>query len=88
MARWLVAKLHDAFPEIRVRHLDAVCLEVGVQVALLGQHRLRFHQPGEAPIRENAVHDRVVLRTVARPVDLNAVGAGVALEFLQVVGDP
>src|SRR5208337_2609461 len=30
VARWLVAKLHDAFPEVGIRYLDAMRLEVRV----------------------------------------------------------
>ena len=34
------------------------------------------------------MHDRVVLGAIARPVDLDAVARGVALELFQVVGHP
>ena len=46
-----VAELHDAFTEIGVRHLDAARLQVRIEVALLGQHRLRLHEAGNAAIR-------------------------------------
>ncbi len=81
-----VAELHDAFAKIGVRHLDSARLQVGIQVALLGQHRLRLHQAGDASIREDAMNDRIVLGGVARPVDLDAVGDSIALELLQIIG--
>ena len=45
-----VAELHDAFAEIGVRHLDAARLQVRIEVALLGQHRLGLHQAGNAAL--------------------------------------
>ncbi len=82
-----MSELHDAFAEIGVGHLDATLLQVGIQVALLGQHRLRLHEVSDAAIREDAMDYGVVLGGIARPVDLDAVGDGVALELLQIIGE-
>ncbi|MNT89647.1 hypothetical protein D3C72_2304160 [compost metagenome] len=40
VARWLVAQLHDALAQIGVDHRYAALLQIRVQPALLGQHRL------------------------------------------------
>ena len=62
-----LAELHDAFAKICIRHLDATRLQVGIQVALLGQHRLRFHKAGDASIRENSMDDCIVLGSHRAP---------------------
>ena len=43
VARRLAAQLHDPLAEVGVDHLDAARAEVGVQAALLGEHRLALH---------------------------------------------
>src|SRR6266568_3032677 len=43
----LVPELHDPLAEVGVHDLDPARLEVGVEAALLGEHRLRLHEPGD-----------------------------------------
>jgi hypothetical protein len=84
----LAAELDDALAEIGVGHLDAARLEVRIQVALLGQHRLGLDQPGHAALGQDAVDDGVVLGGVAGEPDLGAARPRVLLELLQVIGQP
>jgi hypothetical protein len=51
-------------------------------VALLGQHRLRLHEARDPSLGEDAMDDGIVLGSIARPVDLDTVGDGIALELL------
>src|SRR2546428_692550 len=82
----LPAELHDPLAEVRVPHLDAVRLEVLVEMALLGEHRLALHQPRHAVLAQDPVHDAVVLVGIARPVHRGACGSGVPLELFQIFG--
>ena len=78
----LLPKLHDAFTEVRVDDFDPVPLEVRVEAALLGQHRLALDDTLRPVSAEQHQHDRVVLGCIARPVHVNAVGFGIGLELL------
>src|SRR5438874_1545017 len=80
VGRRLAAELHDALAEVRVHHLDALRLEVLVEMALLGEHRLALHQARHAILAQDPVHDAVVLVGIARPMHRRA-GA-------LVIGDP
>src|SRR5438552_3389961 len=86
VGRRLAAELHDPLAEVRIHHLDALRLEVLVEMALLGEHRLALHQARHADLAQDPVHDAVVLVGIARPVDPRPRGDGVALELFQVFG--
>jgi hypothetical protein len=86
VARRLVVELLDALAEIGLDHLDAAGPEELAHLAFVGQHRLRLDQRGRAPRAEQVEHRLVVLDGVARPVHVHAVGARVALELFEVVG--
>ena len=82
----LVVELLDAFAEVGLDDLDAALLQEGPHVALVGEHRLGLDQRLRAARGHDVVHDLVVLGGVARPVHGGAVGNGLALELLEVVG--
>ena len=84
----LLGELDDAFAEVRVDHLDAALNEIGIEVALLSEHRLALHQPGHALVAQDSVHDAVVLVGIARPMHRRAGGSGVPFELFQVLGKP
>jgi hypothetical protein len=88
VARALLAKLHDALAQISVDDFDAARLEIRIEVALLGEHRLALDQPLDAALLQQPVHDAVVLAGVARPVHLRPQPDGVALELLEIVAEP
>ena len=83
-----LAELHDAFAKIGVGDFDATRLKVRIQMALFGQHRLRFDEPRYAMLRENLMDNGVVLGGIASPVDLDSIRHGIALKLLQVIGKP
>ena len=87
MAGRLLAELHDAFAEVGVGDFDAAGLEVGIEMALFGEHRLRLDELRDAVAREDLMNDGVVFGGIASPMDLNAVGGGIALKLLQVIGE-
>jgi len=43
VARGIAGELEDEFTEVGLHHLDSPVFEVGVEVDLLGHHRLRLH---------------------------------------------
>ena len=64
------AELHDPLAQVGVDHLDAVLLEVRIEVALLGEHRLALDQPAGRRARcRMSSTICVVLGRVAGPVD-------------------
>src|SRR5690242_11712179 len=85
VARWLVAELHDPLSEIRVDHVDAAVLEVGIETAFLGQHRLALDEPLRAARRENLVDDLVMLIRIACPVHPHAIPDCIGLELLEIL---
>jgi hypothetical protein len=83
----LLLELDDALAEVGVDHLDAARLQVGIQVAFLGEHRLALHQSTGAVALEDAVDDAVVFLGISRPMHLDAVRFGVRAELLQVLAE-
>ena len=79
-------QLHDPLAEVGVDHLDAAGLEVRIEAALLGEHRLALHHPGDAARRQDAEDDRVVLGGVAGPVDLAPAAVAFRSNCSRVVG--
>ncbi len=80
----LPEQLHDALAQVRIDHLDATRLQVGVQTALFGQHRLAFDHAPHVAGGQQLMHDTVVGGGIARPVHLDTAGARLCLELLQV----
>ena len=88
VARRLVAKLHDPFAQIRVNDFDAVLLEIRIQVAFLGEHRLALDHPLHAVLLQDLEHDAVMLFGIARPMHDGSQPRGSRLELLEVIGQP
>ncbi len=84
----LVAQLHDPFAQVGVDHLDAVLLQIRIQVALFGQHRLALDDSLHLVLLQNLEHDLVVLLGVCRPMHVNPTLRGLLLKLLQVFGQP
>src|SRR5215203_7553315 len=57
VARSLLAELDDPLAEICVHDVDAARLEIRVEPALLGEHRLALDEATRPRALENAVHD-------------------------------
>ena len=85
MARILIVELLDALAEIGLDHLDADRGHVGPEAALLGQHRLAFDQQLRAVVAQNAVHDLVVLGTVACPMHVDPIRSRIGLELVEIL---
>ena len=83
----LVVELLDALAEVGLDDLDLALLEEGPHLAFVGQHRLALDQRRRVVRLQDVEHDLVVLGRIARPVHDHAVGGGVALELLEVVGE-
>ena len=84
----LLPQLHDAFAQVGVHDLDAVPLQIRIQVALFGQHRLALDHLADLMPGENVQHDLIVLVRRAGPVHVDAAADRLLLELLQVVGQP
>ena len=88
---WLLSlQLDDAFAKVGLDHLDAFRLQIGVHLALFGEHRLRLHHLLHVVILQNAVDDFVELFGVLCPVNLYAVLLGIGgklVEILVQMGD-
>ena len=76
----------DALAEVALYGLDAALFEIGGQAAFLGEHGLALDQVPDSVLLEDAVDYLVVLLGVLGPVYVYAVGSGVALEHLEVMG--
>ena len=92
MTMWLggsLAELHDALAEVGVDDLDARALRDTVEVALLGEHRLALHQPGDAP-RPGGSRGRwrCARRRRAAQCTCAPSARALALELLEVLGEP
>ena len=90
VAGLLPLQLDDALAEVGLDDLDAACLEVGVHLALLGEHRLRLHHLPNAVLLENLIDDFIELPGILRPVDDAAVLLGIGgklIEILVEMGD-
>ena len=81
-----VQQLHDPLPEVALHGIHAPLMEVGRQSALLREHRLALDEASAAVLADELPDGLVHLGGIAGPVDHHAVGRGVALELLQVVG--
>ena len=88
VGRRLAAELHDALAEVGVHHLDAARLEVLVEAALLGEHRLALHQPRDARAAQDPVHDRLCSSASRAQCTCAPAARAFALELLQLVGQP
>ena len=84
VAGLLVHQLQYTLAEVCLHHVYAVLLEVGVHLALLGEHRLAFHHLLHAVVAQYAEHDGVELSGILGPVDGDPVFFGVAGKLLQV----
>src|ERR1700730_8987676 len=85
MAPILLVQLLDALPKIGLDHLYANRGHVGPEAALLGQHRLAFDQQLRAVVAQNAVHDLVVLGTVACPMHVDPIRSRIGLELVEIL---
>src|SRR5215831_8813400 len=81
----LAPKLHDALPEVGVHHFDAVQFQIGIEMALLGEHRLALHDAPNAARGEDGVHDAIVLFSAQRPMNLRPERYRFFLEVLEVI---
>ena len=81
-----VHKLHDALSEVALYGLDAALLQVGGQAAFLCEHGFALDQMPDSVLLEDSVDYLVVLLGVLGPVYVYAVGRGIALEHLEVMG--
>ena len=80
VARMFATQLHDALAKVGVHYVEAALFEVGVEAALLGEHRLALHQVPDIRSHEDVVHEPVVLLGIARPVHGGAVRGRSSLE--------
>ena len=85
MARILIVELLDALPKIGLDHLYANRSHVGTKAALLGQHRLAFDQQLRAVVAQDAVHDLVVLGTIACPMHVDPIRSRIGLELVEIL---
>src|ERR1700732_1479795 len=85
MARVLIVELLNAFPKIGLDYLYAHRSHIGPEAALLGQHRLAFDQQLRAVVAQNAVHDLVVLGTVACPMHVDPIRSRAGLELVEIL---
>jgi hypothetical protein len=83
-----VGQLDNALAEVGVDDLDAGALQLRVEVALLGEHRLALHQTRDPSVPEEPEDDGIVLCRVGRPVHPGPQGQRLALELLEVLGEP
>ena len=74
----LVPQLHDPFAQVGVDDFDAVPLQVRIQVAFFGEHRLALDELLHAVSLQDLQHDLVVLGGIAGPVHVGAQPRGVA----------
>ncbi len=65
-------ELHDPLAQVGIDHFDAVPFQERIEMALLGEHRLAFHELLHAVPLQDTEHDLVVLRRIASPVHLTA----------------
>ncbi len=76
-----VQHLQYALAKVALEHLDAMRLKVGVEPALLGQHRLALDQVLDVVVAEYLLYYLAVLGGVLGPVYDGAVACGVGLEL-------
>lgn len=81
----LVEQLHDPLAEVAFDGVDAPFAEEGREPALFREHRLALDEVVSAVPADEVPDDGVHLGGILRPVDLHAVGRGVAFEFTEVV---
>ena len=84
----LPRQLDDELSQVRLQALDTPCLQIVVELHLLGDHGLAFDQPLYPVTLKYLVDDPVALFHRLRPVDLDAVLATALLQLLQQLGKP
>ena len=77
-----VHHLQDALAQVGLHHVDALPLQMFVQVALFGEHALALHHLFHVVRRQDAADDAVVFVGILRPVHMHAVGLRPGLEHL------
>ncbi len=82
VGRALAGQLHDPFAQVGLGHLDALLRQEGVQVHLLGHHRLRLGDALDAVLLAEAPQVRLRLPDIGGPEDLRARLGGGLLELL------
>lgn len=87
MARRLVHELHDALSEVALDCFYAALFQIGGEAAFFGEHGLAFDQVLDSVLLEYVVYCLVVFQGVFGPMYVYAVGSGVAIEHLEVVGE-
>ena len=78
-----MGQLDDVLPEVGLHHLDALRLQGGVEVDLLGGHRLRLDRQPHALGPGDAVHDPARLLRAGRPVHGHAQRFQLGLEAVE-----
>ena len=82
--RLISAKLDDEIGEIGLERFYAGRFESGVQVGLVGSHRLHFDHFGFLVGLDQARNDFVGFVRIARPVDVATGGEAVAFELFEI----
>ena len=86
VAGGLVEKLDNALPKVGVHHFDALLLQVGIEVALLGKDGFTFDDSRTVLLLEDFQYQSVVFFTVRCPVDDDSIFRRISLKFFQVTG--
>ena len=81
MRRVVFGQLQDPFAQIGLYYPDTVLLEVGVELNLLGGHRLGLHCQLHAPLLGQPVYDAAGVFCVLGKVDHRAHLLGLSLEL-------
>jgi hypothetical protein len=79
-----VPQLDDALSQVGVDDLEAARLEVGVEAALLGEHRLALGDAANAALGKQSADDAVVGLRIRGPVHDGAGGRRPLLEAGQI----
>ena len=85
MARPLMQELDDAFTKVGLHHIDAVLLQIGVHLALFGEHGLRLHHLLHTVALQNGKHRLVELRGILRPMHLHSAALQAVGKLLEIV---
>ena len=86
MTRRQLHHLQDALAQVGLYDLDALCLQILVQMALLGQHTLALHHFLHVVLREDVEDDSIVFVGILSPMHMDAILESVLFKLLQIVG--
>lgn len=84
VARRLPVELLDSFAEVGLDDLDTGGVHIFLEAALIGEHGLRFDQGPRPLCLKDLVHNPIVFRGIACPVDVSPVCRGGRLELGKV----